>query len=216
MNIVLAYIFPIAGQHDGQAQRFADTFRASHPEQEHALFVICNGGRPSQQQKDLFHDIPACFMEGDNVGWDIGAYQALAGVVDCDMLVGFGSSTYFKRAGWLKRMAEIFQSYGQGNLYGATASLAPAMHIRTTAFWFEPELLRGYPYAIETYQDRYEFEHGSQNFTLWAMSQGRQPYVVYWDALIPIQVSDGHPNGYHNGDQSRLLAYDRCTELHCP
>lgn len=216
MNIVIAYIFPIHGPHDGQAQRFADTFRASNPQQEHALFVICNGGRPSQAQKNLFHDIPVCFMEGDNIGWDIGAYQTLADIVDCDMMVGFGSSTYFKRPGWLKRMSEIFQSYGRTNLYGSTASLAPAMHIRTTAFWCQPELLRAYPYEVSSYSDRYQFEHGPLNFTLFALQTGRNAFVGYWDTVRFIQQCDGHPNGYHNGDQSQVLAFDRCTELHCP
>lgn len=216
MRVTAVYVCPVfGGAFDQYAARFVESYIAHPPDLPHELFVVSNGGPPTNYLRALFAPTKNEWYEHNNSGYDIGAYQAISKSVYCDMMVCFGSSTYFKRAGWLRRMAEVFEHMGRSNLYGATGCLAPTPHVRTTAFWFRPPLLYSYPLEARSYQDRYFFEHGHQSFTWWAGQMGGEPFIVNWSGVRPLGMCNGVPNGYHNGDQSELLAYDRCTELHC-
>lgn len=221
MNIIVVYVFPTSGQYDAYANRFCSGYRAFDPGHNHQLLVICNGENPSEAQKAIFDGLKPLFIQHDNVGWDIGAYQMISHEVDCDFMVCFGASTYFKRGEWLSRMLEAFIRNGPYHLYGATGNTGNLdvmvwPHIRTTAFWFRPELLRAYPYQIITQRDRYYFEHGPLNFSRFIEAENRQCYVVHWDHIVPLTKSNTIRNGYCNGDQSQLLARDRCTEQFNP
>lgn len=212
---MVCYVLLTGPAHIGLAHRFIETYQNHPPGYPHTLAVICNDRYPDDIIRNLFKSIPCIFLPGDNVGWDIGAYQAVAQTTSSDLMVCFGSSSYFKRGGWLERMVSIYSSYGD-HLYGVTGCLAPTPHIRTTGFWCSPKLLADYPYDVKTYQDRYQFEHGYLSFTAFAISQKREAFVIYWNHMKPLLICDGVPNGYHNGDQSEVMAFDRCTELHCP
>lgn len=219
MNVLVVYILPLCPgryEHFGTAysKRFAQSYRTFTPGYNHSLVVVCNCDKPNDDVRNTFNNIPCIFVEGDNIGWDIGAYQCVAHSTDADMMLCLGSSSHFKRSGWLKRMVDVFQHHGP-NLYGAMASQEITPHIRTIGFWFPPELLRNYPHEIVSYDDRHEFEHGLYSFTTWAELNGYKARMVTWSGIYDkSQWNNTVKNGFRNGNQSECLVFDNFTDRH--
>lgn len=216
-KILVVYIFPRGGQKWlNYAKRFSALYKRWEPTIPHKLLVVSNGGPPSPQMQKLFSGIPCDWFMHDNTAWDIGAYQKIAKTVPCDLMVCFGASTYFRRAGWLERMVEASQKHGLA-LYGAMGHKGDSghlvwPHLRTTSFWFNPSLLNAYPYQITQMSQRYEFEHGRTSFNEWCKAQGIKRLVVTWDGEYEFDDWNNIRNGYHRGNQSNLLTGDRLTE----
>ncbi len=127
MRIVLVYI-TVSGGHrtDIFSARFASSYMAFPPGVEHETLIVSNGGPSSKQIEVILAGLPrASFYSRNNSGWDIGAYiEAAVGPAQyADMLVCLGESVYFHRAGWLKRLVEAWEAYGEG-MYGVYASNA--------------------------------------------------------------------------------------------
>lgn len=219
----IVYVFPMNG-HQGfvtKAVEFIQSYQRNPPGLDHDTIIVCNGAPATQPSKDLFAPLPnLTFLDHDNSGWDIGGFQAAARYSDADMMVFFGAHTYFRRPGWLARMQQVYDEYGD-TLYGATGNQGNGghgvwPHVRTTAFWCSRELFLGYPHLVTTQGsggERYHAEHGMGCITNWVKSQGRQPWVVGWDAMAPIDQCDQLPNGYHQNGQENVLVGDRMT---CP
>lgn len=199
------------------AQRFVSTYQQHRPHYPHQTVIVCNGGGANAQTKALFAPLPNLqFLNHDNSGRDIGAYQKAAREVPCELMAFFGASTYFRRPGWLTRMVEAFERYGP-TLYGATGNRgAPKSnvypHIRTTAFWMPPSLLNEYPYKCTRDDQRYPIEHGRYCLTDWISRKGMVPIVVTFAGEYAWENWDNAPGGYHNGDQCNLLVGDRLCE----
>ncbi len=80
----------------------------------------------------LFDQLGVTYLPRVNdAGWDIAAFQDVAGQTDCEMLVCLGESVYFHRPGWLKRMVEAWKVHGPG-MYGFWASYLVRAHLNTT------------------------------------------------------------------------------------
>ena len=214
-SVAVVYVYPLVGEtaHDASAQRFVDSYRQFPPEYHHALHVVFNGGEPSQENLAVFDGLDAEFHRHDNSGWDIGAFQLLARKVECDLLVCLGSNSHFKRAGWLRRMADSWAGHGDA-LYGASASFERDPHVRTTAFWCDPMLIRAYPKRVRTFEDRYEFEASRQSITRCAEGVGLYAWLVTWDGEYSKREWRVPPNIFRRGDQSNSLVYDRYFELY--
>lgn len=90
-------------------------------------------------------------------GKDIGAYVESSYRCDADIMVCLGSHVRINQNGWLSQIAWAFEQMGPG-LYGPFGTMEPIPHLRTTAFWCHPPLLRDYPWKVETDQERYNFE----------------------------------------------------------
>lgn len=206
MNVIIVYIF----FHAHLAERFANTFLQCPPEYPFTLLVVVNNSEPTDFHRNYFKQLPCVFIAGHNIGWDIGAFQDIAQDVDCDWLLCFGNSAFFRRAGWLKRMMEASAIHGK-HLYGCHGTFDQRPHIRTTGFWFPPELMRSYPWKIRTHDERYFFEHGTQSFTWWAEHENMQPMVVTWEGVHPKHGWPHVPNGYHHGNQMSCLVFDNHT-----
>lgn len=168
------------------ARLFADTYMAHPPgETDHDLIVVLNGGNGvGPYQRKCFDPLPVTFVEHNNWGRDIGAFQMAADTIPCDLLLCLGSHVHFHRAGWLDRIARAFEDNGPA-LYGAWAFHHPRPHVRTTALWLPPELLRSYPHQIGD-KDRYGFEHGTDSITLWTQRMGFEPLMVSWNEVLPM------------------------------
>lgn len=216
-SVVLVYVHVALPSHVANSARFVGTYVKHPPGYEHRTVVVCNGGPRTAETDALFAPIPGCeFLQHDNSGQDIGAYQKAAREVPCDLMVFFGSSTYFRKPGWLVRMVDSFEKYGP-TLYGATGNRGDMNsnvypHIRTTAFWMPPALLNNYPNRITRNDQRYPFEHGTICLTSWICRHGMIPLVVSWDGEYSWENWDLIPNGYHQGNQDNLLVGDRLTE----
>ena len=226
-KVVIVYVFPHNG-HEGWANKAVEFVASYHhhpPGMAHETVIVSNGAEITEPSMRLFESLPGLkFVNHDNSGWDIGAFQLCAKTIPCDLMVFFGSHTYFRRAGWLARMWSVYQEHGD-TLYGATGAQGNIPggvwpHVRTTAFWCHPQLFSEYPATvIEAAHggQRYNFEHGPNCLTSWVMSLGRQPYVVGWDAIAPVWQCDTLPEGFHQGTQRNLLVGDRlCCEPYYP
>lgn len=223
LKITIVYVYPLEGAQNFAplAHNFVASYVANPPGMEHDTLIVCNGAPASDTSKALFNPMPnVTFIDHDNSGWDIGAFQLAARTSNADMMVFFGSSTYLRKPGWLTRMVEVFQQYGD-TLYGSTGNQGDPRsnvhaHVRTTGFWCSPKLLAKYPYIATSqgggpFSQRYEIEHGRDCISSWVIQQGLQPYIVGWDCIWPLHQCDQMPGGYHNGEQYNLLAGDRLT-----
>lgn len=221
LKITVVYVYPLDGKQGfaPRAAEFVASYEKYPPGIAHDTLIVCNGEPAADSSKALFNPLPnVTFINHDNSGWDIGAFQLAARQSSSDMMVFFGSHTYLKKAGWLKRMAEVFERYGN-TLYGSTGNQGEPIagvhpHVRTTAFWCSPKLFARYPHMITqggAQGQRYEMEHGRNCLTTWISNQGLQPWIVGWDCIYPLSKCDSMPNGFHHGDQSNLLAGDRLT-----
>src|SRR5260221_5060464 len=215
------YVLPLTG-HQGfssKALEFALSYQRNPPGLKHDTTIVCNGAPATQPTKDLFNGLPnLTFIDHDNSGWDIGAFQMAAKRSAAQLMLFCGAHTYFRKPGWLKRMQETFVAFGD-TLFGSTGNQGDLRfnvhaHVRTTGFWCSPQLFAQYPHLVTTQGgggERYAMEHGENCLTNWIRQQGKVAWIAAWDGLWPVQNCDSIPNGYHKGDQSNLVVGDRLT-----
>jgi hypothetical protein len=184
------------------ARRFADSYRRFPPGVEpHEVCVVGNGGPVSPRQRHIFDGMPVSFHEHDNRGKDIGGYEMAAYKIPCDLMLCFGSHVHFWKSGWLDRIVSVFLDNGPG-LYGPWAFHQPADHVRTTAFWLSPELLREYPFYVGNNQ-RYSFEHGrTESITAFVRNNGFPVLQVTWNEVLDQQH-------WHHCSKEETLFYDQ-------
>lgn len=219
MNISIVYAYPpgAGNQYQNYAARFLQSYHDNPPGIEHETIVVLNGTKAQSDSVCMFSVLPNLrFLEHDNSGYDIGAFQLASRSVSCDMIVFFGTSTFFTRAGWLLRMAQSFDRHGNAQ-YGAMGNRGNLdvkvwPHIRTTAFWMNPALFNAYPNRITRKEDRHPFEHGKNCFTSWVGAQGLKSWVITWTRELLWKDWDSDPNGFSQGNQSSILAGDHLCE----
>jgi hypothetical protein len=221
LNIEIVYVY--WAKHadiDRLSKRFVDTYFTRLPGEDHKTTIVCNEGQPMSERRKMFDRLPnVTYLDHDDSGWDLGAYQLAARQSTANMIAFFGTSTYFKREGWLTRMMQSFVKYGNAQ-YGTMGhqgdlKLKVFPHIRTTAFWMAPSLLNSYPKVINQSGrggQRYEFEHGPDCFTTWVTKQGLKSWVITWTKDLKFGDWASDPNGYRQGNQSSLLAFDHVCE----
>lgn len=209
-RIALVYVYPIFGEpHDALARRFAETYRRYQPQPPHELVIVSNGGPATAGMRKVFENLACAWLEHDDTGWDIGAYRKAAALLPCDLMVFLGGSSHLRGPGWLERILETFALHGPA-LYGAMGSHLYDPHIRTTGWWCPPALLNGYPYPVNSEQSsRYQFEHGPNSITRWALRQGLKALMVTWHGVYEAAQWATIPNGFQQGDQSALIIGDR-------
>ena len=216
MKVVMVYVY--AGKpYLNYAGRFLHSYHEHPPQIEHSTVVVVNNEKCSGEISALFSSLPGLsLIQHDNSGHDIGAFQLAARTVPCDMMAFFGASTFFSRSGWLLRMAVAFVRHGNAQ-YGAMGNRGNLNvkvwpHIRTTAFWMDPKLFNSYPHRIVSAGQRHPFEHGPECFTGWVKKQGLNSWVITWANEFLWDQWDSDSNGFHQGDQSNLLAGDHICE----
>lgn len=216
-KVIMVYVFCLVeSKYEDKARRFVESYLKFPGLYPHQLWVVCNGAPANSLVRDIFKDVPCLFIEWDDSGWDIGSYKAVASVImdckiPCDFMICCGGDTHFRRAGWLKRMAEAWEKHGPG-LYGASASYEQRPHIQTTSFCCPPELIHSYPYPLITKEDRYNFEWGRNSILTRAERRGLPCLMVTWDGEWNKDKWRKPANIFRKGDQSNLLAYYLATE----
>lgn len=195
-------------------RRFADTFKKYSPGvEDYEVVVVCNWGEPTDEIREWFWGIKARFVPYYKHGCDIGSLQ-YAGAFG-DFLIGMTSRCYFHRKGWLKRYVDARQKHGPG-LYGASASHEGGTpHICTRAYGIDTEILRKYPYQVQSRGDGQKFETGEWCLTSWALKQGLPTMQITWDAEQDMaHWRDPKEQGiYRRGDQNAMLVWDRHTDI---
>jgi hypothetical protein len=185
LKTALIYVHPTAAAatYVPMARRFVSTYLEHPPgESDHEIHVAINGGIDAGLWcEQLFHPLPCQFFQHNNAGKDIGAYQAAADIIECDLMVCLGAPIHFHKPGWLDRIVMAYEEYGP-TVYGPWGFQVPRPHLRTTAFWLPPELLNSYPRRVDN-TSRYEFEHGGESIALWAKARGFDPLMVTWSGV---------------------------------
>ena len=213
----IVYCFPTAGdQWLPLAWRFINTYHQFNPMAQHRTTIVLNGPDPGESIRGLFRTLPEVkFLNHDNSGYDIGAYQAASAQSTADLIAFFAASTYFRVPSWLNRMVLSLRGRGPG-VYGAMGNRGDGRvnvwpHLRTTAFWTTPTLFNAYPHKVTQPHQRYPFEHGSNCYTEWIRRQGLKAMVVTTQGEYE-WVDWDNCGGFHRGDQAALLVGDRLSE----
>lgn len=211
----MVYVFP-GPSYLEMAAKFLYSYHANPPGLDHSTIIVTQGEPASGEVQYLFGSLPNCsFLEHDNSGYDIGAFQHAARVTDCDVMVFLGASAYIRIAGWMIRVADSFTKYGD-TLYGVMANrgvphVGVQPHIRSTGFWLSPALLRQYPETVTRPEQRYPFEHGPNCLTTWITRQKKIPFVVSKLGEYTWANWDMVPGGFHQNNQENLLIGDRLS-----
>jgi hypothetical protein len=216
MKPLLVYVYAGPNYLD-YAARFVSCYANFPPGADHDSLIVCNGVPADGMVRMLFSSLANVnFVQHDNSGFDIGAFQFASSIQPPRIGLFFGASAFFQRPGWMSRVLESSARRGLG-LYGSMGNAGDNRvrvfpHIRTTGFWLSTELFNNYPFKVKQAGQRYEFEHGQTCLTEWCKQQGYMPWVATWDTEYPPHMWDHIPNGFHRGDQSNLLFKDRLCE----
>jgi len=190
MTVAVVYVHPRTNQkvYLSAARRFVTSY-VTHPPggTQHDLYVVINGDEPRQSDQRTFSPLAPKYLQHDNYGKDIGAFQFAARTLPhYDLMVFLGSHVHFRQAGWLDVMVHAVERNGPG-IYGAYAFHEPSPHIRTTCFWMPTQLLLMYPHMVGN-DFRYEFEHGAANSIVrWINDSGFASWMVTWTGTFPQQ-----------------------------
>lgn len=193
------------------AQEFWASYKNFPPGVDHDTVIICQHSEPSPGMREMFEEFAnAKFYIHDDKGWDIGGYIALAksGLVKTDFMICCGGSTTVRREGWMKRMVESWDKYGEG-FYGSLSSYQIRPHFNTNGFWTSPRILAEYPFPINTHADRYGFEHGPDACWIRVHESGLPAKLVTWDGEYDWPEWRSPNNISCRGDQSACLMFFR-------
>ena len=216
LKILLVYIFVTGGSHERGGlkstemfPRFLSTYQKFPPAYPHDSVIVCNGGLPSPEILKSFEPLGAkVYPRPSNAGWDIGGFVDMARMTDAEAMLCCGESTYFHRPYWLLRLVQAWQKHGPG-FYGVFSSHQVRAHLNTNAFFCATPLLRHYPFAVKTREERYSFEHGAN--ALWRQaSLAKWPvFLTTWDGEYEYPNFRRPQNIMWRGDQSNCLMW--CT-----
>ncbi len=219
MNIDVVYVHPVAKGYDDHAERFVTSYLQNPPMIDSRTVVVCNNenGTPiGHEMKGLFSLLPnAVFINHNNDGYDLGAFQFASAQSSADLIVFFGSTGYVRKAGWLVQMAAAFKRHGPAQ-YGSMANrgdnrVAVWPHLRTTGFWTTPTLFNAYPVKCTNPGLRYPIEHGPSCFSEWIKNQGLRNWLVTSQGEYLWDEWDSAVGGFHQGAQISMLTGDRLT-----
>jgi len=218
MTIDLAYVYPCGEAHTQNFLKFLYSYANNPPLGIHSTAILTDLG-PIDDTVELaraFFEKPVFFQSTDAC-LDIGRYQDYAKVSTADVILFCGGTTYFRKPGWLHRVANSVGKYGLDALYGSMCNtgdlrFAVQPHLRTTSFWIGRELFNRYPIKITQKEQRYEFEHGATGLTSWIRQQGLKAIVVGWDSEYVWPNWNQVRLGFHQGDQENLLFGDRLSQ----
>ena len=206
-TVTLVYIHvPGDKKHQEYANDFMESYKRFKPMHVHKSIVVCQKQQPDAFCETVFKELQSLsYYVHDDSGFDIGAYIAVSKLIETDMVVCFGGSSYFQRSGWMSRMVESWVKFGVG-MYGAIATYEVAPHLSTSGFWCSPQMLSSYPIIVANKVQRYDFEHGPN--ALWKMvaARGYPVKLVTWCGEYNWQEWRKPANIFRRNDQSNCIA----------
>lgn len=200
-------------QYEPGVRRWFDSYLRFKPSIKHDLIMI----ERYADGDDTFAPFVTHTVRYDGGGWDCGAWQFAAKILNAELLVCFNSTCQIMGHGWLDRFVEAVETNGPG-LYGPMASLEVYPHIRTPCMVFTPEVMNAYPGQVLTREDTYRFESfgfgGLPNVSMWARSEGYPVRMVTWSGVYDLLDCRNPPNVFRDGDQSDLIVKDKHAEAY--
>ena len=208
MKPAVVYIHvPGCGEHQQMATHFVESYRMFPPGHDHQTIIVCQSNPPDAFARQTFAELPKVrYYQHDDSGFDIGGYIAAAKGLKADFMLCLGGSSYFRRAGWLARMVDVWDKTGTG-LYGAIGTYEVSPHLSTSGFWCPPKMLAQYPIKVMSKRQRYDFEHGPNALWKQVHARGEIVKLVTWDGEYEWKQWRTPPNIFRRGDQSNCLAY---------
>lgn len=191
MKVQVVYIHPLVQReiYDPLALKFSNSL-----------------GRFPVPENTWYEQVWTHFRTDASDGKDIGAYLHISKLTDADIMVCIGSHVRINHEDWLERVMQVWTKHGPG-LYGPFGSEQPVHHLRTTAFWCSPHLLRNYPWMVDNDQDRYNFELGkTRSITSYAMDMKLPVMQVTADAEYGLVFDP-------SVDPRESLMLDRFTDM---
>lgn len=209
-------------QYEDAARKFTDTYRRFPAGYDHDLHVVLCNGEKDQTVDQIFQGLNVIYHRYDGKGKDIGAHQHVADTVQCDFMVCMSSMVYFRKSGWLARLMVAREKIGEG-IYGTAGTYQhppgkpderPNPHLRTYFYGLSPELFKAYNKRIESRADTFDFESGKDSISRLAARLRMAVIMVLWSGNYTVNDWRKPRDGFRNGNQSDLLAFDYITDLY--
>lgn len=192
-------------RHAADAKRFFKSLLENPSGYPFNLVTVINRNRGRSGLLRRF--IPDCeVVDGDNVGWDIGAFIHTAARVKADAVCCFGGHSTVRHPDWLLKLVEAWQTFGSG-LYGTNASNQVSPHLATSGFLCPPSLITSHPVVVRDTLTRYDFEHGPNSITRRALAAGMPVRLVTTKDTYPPATWRSTTAGHRQGDQSECLTF---------
>ncbi len=194
-------------------KRFVTTYLKYKPQIPHEVIVVNYNGERTKETDKIFAPLNPRHTYATGTVFDIGTYQSVGKTLDHDLVLFCGSQVHFHKDGWLERIVEAFEKYGDG-IYGPMGSYERMPHLRTCCIAMPPRLIRQYPHYINSRADTYRAESGDWNLTGWVANQGKPALMVTWDDELEVTDWRKPKNIFRRGDQSNCLIWDRHTKVY--
>lgn len=220
MNIELVYVHvigrstpdaPPPSYYKTFTKRFIRTYKQHCTRPDLKLHVVrCGEGEISEKENLMFRDMNAIFHRYTGPGWDWGAFQSIANELDCDMVFWMSTPVYFWTVGWIDRMIEVINHYGDG-LFGPMASYECQPHIRTGCAAWSPKSLREFKLEIKNHGNASQAE---LTFAKHIQDLGKPVKMVTWEDCYDQPDWRKPDNIFRRGDQSNCMVWDRHTDIY--
>ena len=195
---------------------FVDSIINNPPGVDCRYHIVCQGHLIEPDMIAVFNRLGSVsFVGHDDSGWDIGGFVAMAKILHqppkTDPMLCFGGNSSVRKAGWLKRLDDVWKKEGPG-IYGTQSTYQVRPHLNTTGFMCLPHHLLRYPKVIIHKVDRYDFEHGFVTGKSWweqMYNEGEKVKLVTWDGEYEWPEWRTPPNILCRGDQSNCVTFFR-------
>lgn len=214
--LLYPYIASKPNEFADYAIRFVKSYLEFPADCDHELHVVNCNAPLTRQALGIFGHLVDRFHQYDGNGFDIGAQQSAGRSIDADFLVCVSSQTHFRKQGWLKRFCQAREQHGNG-FYAAMASndcAAPVPHLRTCFYGLHPSFFRQYGYTVNSKQDSFDFEHGTNSVCEMFARANLPVLMVTWDGCYSRPDWRTPANIFRRGDQSNCIAFDRHTDIY--
>lgn len=203
------------------SERWAATYHQFDPGMNHELCIVWCGGEPSNADRLLYQGIFYQQKVYTGAGSDIGACQFAMKELDTDFVVCQSTPVYFWHSGWLKRLADAREFFGDG-LYGPMASYQNRPHIRTSCWCVDPKTFAQYPFLIDCREKACWAEsfggiaQSGQNWCIsdWYLAQGKPALLVTWKEVVDRAHWRTPDNIFRRGDQSNCPVWDQHVDFY--
>lgn len=227
MKIALIYLHVVAKGYPEAAppeyylpfsERWVRTYLAHKPKVPHEIRIVCCGGERTPQIEAMYSWLPCEYDTYTGAGSDIGACQFAMQRVNADFVVCMSTPVYFWKPGWLERLVEAREFYGDG-MYGPMASNENNPHIRTSCWCVDPKTFALYPHVIDTREKcswAESFDHDGQFWQIpkWYEAIGKPTMLVTWKTVHAKSEWRQPENIFRRGDQSNCMVWDQHTDVY--
>lgn len=199
------------------SQRWARTYREYNAGCAHELIILCCGAPADEHVKATYGGLFCTYDTYLGAGSDIGACQSalkkLSGFVVC-----MSTPVYFWRPGWLRRLVEAREFFGDG-LYGPMASYQNAPHIRTSCWGVDAATFQKYPHLIDCrekccWAESYDHQGELWQISKWYASINKPALMVSWSEVSDKAHWRTPENIFRRGNQTNCLVWDQHVDVY--